>query len=180
MEELLLFFRNIDKIKHIERNGWINIGVKGTKDTIASHSFGASLLGWVLSKEANLDGNKVIKLLLIHDLIMAHIPDITPRDRSYQNKIELENEASENLLKSIPKNIKIEFQGLFKEYQEQKTEESKLAREADKLETIFQSIMYSEKLNQNKVVEFINSYEKKFKSKISKKILQDIKSIWVK
>jgi putative hydrolase of HD superfamily len=179
MKDILPLYRNIDKIKHHERQGWVDAGVKGTKDTIASHSFGATILGWILSQTEDVDENKVMKLLIIHDLIMAHIPDVTPKDASYKKKKDLENSAGEKLLQSVPDCIKEEFAQCFKEYQEGKTEEAKIAREADKLDTVFQAIMYSERLHKNEVAQFLNAYESTFQSRTSRKIVDEIKKKWL-
>lgn len=177
MKDLIKFYREIDKIKNTKRNGWEKIGIKNAKDTIASHSFGATLISWVLSKRANLDENKLIKLLLIHDLIMAHVDDITPFNKEYPSKREKENLSYKKLLKNVPLEIKEEFDLLFREYQEEKTEIAILARECDKLDTLFQAVMYSEKLGQNKLSRFILSYEDKFKSETGKSILKDLRKI---
>jgi putative hydrolases of HD superfamily len=174
MYTLIKFYRDIDKIKHIERRGWSDINIKGIKDTIASHSYGASLLAWVLSKRENLNEDKLIKLLLIHDLIMAHINDFTPKNKEYSSKKEIENESIEKLLKNVPKEIKEEFTSLFNEYQEEKTEEAILARECDKLDTLFQALMYSERLKKDELAKFISRYKSKFKSKAGKAILKDL------
>ncbi|MCK4997422.1 HD domain-containing protein [Candidatus Pacearchaeota archaeon] len=177
MESLIKFYREINKIKNIKRNGWERIGIVNAKDTIASHSFGATLISWVLSKRANLNENKLIKLLLIHDLIMAHVNDTTPADKEHSSKRENENIAFEKLSENIPPEIKEEFRLLFHEYQKEETEEAILARECDKLDTLLQSLMYSEELGKNKLSEFISSYENKFKSKTGKKIFEDLKKI---
>ena len=176
MDDLVKFYQDIDKIKHIERKGWSAIGVEGTKDTIASHSYGAALLSWVLSKKENLDENKLIKLMLIHDLIMAHMGDYTPQDKEYVSKREIENNSFINLLKNIPMEIKEDFEELFKEYQEEKTEEAIFARECDKLDTLLQSLMYSQRLKKNELSQFISSYKSKFKSVTGLSILEQLEN----
>jgi putative hydrolase of HD superfamily len=177
MNELINFYRNIDKIKHIERKGWSKIGIKGVKDTIASHSYGASLIAWVLSKKEDLDENKLIKLMLIHDLIMAHIEDYTPTDKEYVSKKDVENNSFHELIENVPKEIEEEFKDLFLEYQQEKSEEAMLARECDKLDTLLQALMYSERLKKNELSQFISSYESKFKSETGKSIIAELKNI---
>lgn len=174
MNDILNLYRDIEKIKHIQRKGWLKRGVKGVVDTIGSHSYGTTVLGWILAKRENLDENKVIKLLLIHDLIMAHITDYTPKDNQYQSKKEIENKAFNKLIQNVPSDIKEEFIQLFEEYQKEKSEEAKIARESDKLETLFQALIYSEKLGKNEISEFIKTYNNKFKSNTGKAILKEL------
>jgi len=171
---MINFYSNVEKIKHIERNGWKKIGVKGIIDTIASHSYGAQYFGWILAINEGKNSSKIIKMLLIHDLIMAHIDNLTPHQKQYKNKRELENKAAEKLFKTLPEEISTEFKILFNEYQEEKTEEAQLAREADKLETLYQAYFYSKKLKRNELQQFVDSYKHKIKSKTGKELLAKI------
>lgn len=180
MEELLRIYSDIDKLKHQERKGWIRIGVSGKKDTIGSHTFGAALIGWMLSKREQVDTEKVIKLLLVHDLIMAHIPDYTPADKEYLSKKERESDAFSKLMINTPHDLKRDFRDLFEEYQGEETEEAILAREADKLDTLFQAYMYSKKLGENKLKEFLVTYRNKFRSKTGKSIFAELEKIKLK
>lgn len=174
MDDILDFYRNIDSIKHKEREGWNRIGIKGTKDTIASHSYGAALIAWIVSKQEGFDVSKMIKMLLIHDIIMAYLEDYTPKDSEFNKKRAIENSFSDNLLKTVPDEIRQEFTALFLEYQEEKTELSKLARECDKLDTILQAYMYSERLGKDNVSEFIKTNKNKVRSKTGKEIIKSI------
>ena len=180
MKEIIKIYEDIDKLKHIERKGWSRIGVVGIKDTIGSHTFGATMLGWILSKRENMDTEKVIKLLLVHDLIMAHVRDYTPDDTEYTSKKEIENKALSSLLDNTPNDLKKDFAELFEEYQKEETEEAILAREADKFDTLFQALMYSKRLGQNKIKEFLDTYKHKFKSKTGKAIFTELEQIKTK
>ncbi len=174
MNDILNFYKNVDSIKHKEREGWIRIGVNGVKDTIASHSYGSALVAWIIAESEGIDSEKLIKMLLIHDLIMAHVNDYLPGDKDFKNKREIENKVAENLLNTVPEGIKKEFSRLFHEYQEEKTEFSKLARECDKLDTILQAYMYSKRLKEDKVTEFISTNKERIKSKTGKEIISSI------
>ena len=176
MNDILNFYNNIDKIKHKEREGWKRIGIKGVKDTIASHSFGSSLIAWIMAEKEGYDSSKLIKMLLMHDLIMAYVDDYVPGQEGYKNKRNIENELAKKLLSSVPDEIKKEFTALFEEYQEEKTEYAVFARECDKLDTILQAFMYSKRLGNDSVSEFIKTNEKKIKSKTGKEILKSLKS----
>ncbi|MCM2324876.1 MAG: HD domain-containing protein [Candidatus Woesearchaeota archaeon] len=173
--DIMDFYVSIDKIKHIERSGWKKIGVRGTRDTIASHSFGASLLAWVVAEKEGFDSSRMMKMLLIHDLIMAHVKDYMPIHEEYKDKRKLENMAAKDLLSRIPDEVRSEFTMLFEEYQEEKTEFSILARECDKLDTLLQSYMYSKRLGKDIFSEFLDSYACKIKSKTGKEMIKKLK-----
>ncbi len=173
-KDILHFFEPINLIKHLERKGWVLKGVTGIKDTIASHSLGAASLGWLLSEMEEVDSNKVIKMLLIHDLIMAYIDDLTPADKSYVNKDEIEKKSMEKLMRILPAKIAKEFGELINEYQEQKTKESIVAREADELDTLLQARIYSKRLNKDILSEFLKTYQKYFKTATGKQLWNEL------
>jgi putative hydrolases of HD superfamily len=176
MDTLHTFYRSIDKIRHIERRGWPVIGVSGVKDTIASHSFGATLLGWIFAKREGVDENKIIKLLLIHDLVMARMHDHLPQEHSYIDKRQQEQKAAHTLLAQVPAEIRDEFSALLEEYQQQHTQEAKLARECDKLDTLFQCSVYSERLGKNHLLSFLtDEYKQKFQSATGRKLLAQLR-----
>lgn len=166
-------FEDIDALKHTERQGWKDKEVEQPRDTIASHSFGAALIGWTLSEKEDVDTERVIKMLLMHDLIMAYIDDVTPEDKEFDSKKEREQEMAEKLFQDVPDELEKEFRQLFHELQERETEESKIAKEADKLDTLLQAESYSEE-GENFLPEFLDSYRKYFRSRSGSEIFRDL------
>lgn len=174
MEQLLEFFRDIDQLKHTERQGWKDIGVEGTRDTIASHSFGAALIVWSLAEEEDVDSEKAVKMLLMHDLIMSYVEDYTPGDEEFESKRGKEEAAKDDLIQDVPENIRNEFRQLFEEFQAGETETAKFARECDKLDTLLQALIYSEKLGEDHLKEFLDSYEEHFSTETGVKLFNKL------
>ena len=173
----LELFRDINEIKHKEREGWKKHGVEAPRDTIASHSYGAAIIGWIVAEKHGMDSDRMVKMLLVHDLIMAHIPDVKPEDKGYESKKSMEMEKADELIQRMPGEIREEFRELFEELQAEETEFSQVANESDKIDTILQSLLYSEQLEENISEEFINFYEEEFQTEIGKKIYQEIEKI---
>jgi len=101
--------------------------VERPRDTIASHSFGAALIGWVMAEKEDLDSDKIVKMLIMHDLIMSYVEDYTPEDEEFSSK--KEKEVFDQLIDDIPNEIEEEFKLMFHELQSQETEEAKIAKE---------------------------------------------------
>jgi len=182
LSEILDFFEPIEKIKRKEREGWKiakkEYKIKGVVETIGSHSLGAALIGWFLAEKEGLNKEKIIKLLLVHDLVMAYMHDITPRDKDYARKKEIENDNIKELLKDIPSILKNEFESLIMEYQKEETPESRLAREADKMDTLLQAFFYSKENGRKEIIQdFLPRYEKFFRSKTGMKIFMELKPL---
>ena len=174
MHELENFFEDIDGLKHSERQGWKDLELDRPLDTIASHSFGASLIGWKLAEDEGLDSDRVMKMLLMHDLIMAYIEDVTPEDEDFESKKEREDEMFESLLENVPESIRDEFSDLFQEFRENNTKEAEIAHEADKIDTLLQAHKYSKEEEENYLKEFLDSYKEYFKSETGKNIYSNL------
>jgi len=145
MKDLVKFLDYISKLKLTVRAGWNFYRVPGTRETIASHSFGVAFLAWALTKKKNVDVDKTIKLALIHDLLEGITGDLTPHDDSYRKKKTIEKNAIPKLKKILPSELKKDIESLIEELIEGKTKESQIVMQADKLDTAFQAYLYEKK-----------------------------------
>ncbi|MBS3165313.1 HD domain-containing protein [Candidatus Woesearchaeota archaeon] len=136
------FFRHLAALKSLERTGWILKKVPPPRETVASHTYGAAMLGWLRATEERLDAERVIKMLLLHDLAESLIGDITPHEMDPLLKKKRENLAFRRLLKDIPAVIRGEAERLFQEFQSGRTREARLARRCDRLDTLLQAREY--------------------------------------
>ncbi len=173
-DEILDFFQTINDLKHTERKGWKKAGIERPRDTIASHSFGAAMIGWVLAEETGTDSERAVKMLLIHDLIMAHIPDYTPEEEEFDSKKDVERQKTEELIENIPDAMREELKQLLEELREQETETARLAKEADKLDTLLQAMVYSEETGEDLLEEFKDSYREFFRTEKGKRIFESL------
>ncbi len=141
--EITGLFKLIARMKRLERTGWLKHKVPRPIDTTASHTTGAAILGWVRAREEGLNADKVVKMLLIHDLVEARMgdPDATRVDR--QKKMRKEDLGFAEMLPLLPEAFREEAHKLFMEFQKQETKEAILAMECDKLDTLLQALEYS-------------------------------------
>jgi putative hydrolase of HD superfamily len=81
---LLLLAQQIQRLKRVPRQGWLDRGVPPLDvESVADHSLGVALLAWMAALEAraagaDLDPARVLTRALIHDLPEAEIGDWTP------------------------------------------------------------------------------------------------------
>jgi 5'-deoxynucleotidase YfbR-like HD superfamily hydrolase len=88
----------------------------------------------------------------------------------------MENDALNLVASELPDSIQDEYLSLFEEFQEMKTAEAKVAREADKLETLLQGNMYEIETGRTDILnEFLRTYSGIFKTKTGKLIFESIK-----
>jgi putative hydrolase of HD superfamily len=182
MKELVKFLDYISKLKLTVRVGWNMRNVPDMRETIGSHSFGVVLISWIMAKKENADVEKTIKMALIHDLLEGIMGDLTPLDKNYHIKDILEKEALKKLDILLPEELKFEVKTLLNELLENKTKESAIVAEADKLDTAFQAYLYEKKIYGKNIdgstfSEFFDFAQKKCKSDFSKEFLEHIKSL---
>lgn len=174
IDDVIHFFSPVFKVKSKERSGWKERGVEYA-ETAASHSFGAAHLGWLMANAENADPNRVIKMLMVNGLRRASLPDLTPSSLAYFRKPELEEGAFEELAKYLPATVRDEYRRLFDEYTDGKTLEARLAREADKLDTIMQAIAYERETGKKFATQFFATYSTDFTTAIGQQLYEQLR-----
>lgn len=144
--EITGLFRLIARMKRLERTGWLKHKVPRPIDTTASHTAGAAILGWVRAREEGLNADKVVKMLLVHDLAEVHVGDIDATKMERGKKARRENAGFAEILPQLPEAFREEAHRLFMEFQRQETKEAILAMECDKLDTLLQALEYSKEV----------------------------------
>ena len=99
----------------------------------------------VLSDSKNYDTEKILKMILIHDLAESVTGDFTPEQKPKQEKINLENNVFEQIIKNLPSNLKEQYLSLWREYLKNESKEAIFVHQIDKLEMALQAEMYLQK-----------------------------------
>lgn len=140
IESVVNFIMECFSLKHIQRSSYQTLGVKS--GTIAEHTFTTAIIGYCLAKLENVDVNRVVKMCLFHDLVETRTGDANFPQKRYQ--LQLEEKAMRDTTQHLPKNMKEEIRNLFLEFEDGRTKEARIAREADKLEQLFQEKRHME------------------------------------
>lgn len=165
----------ISKLKFTKRQGWLD--KKLDADTMSAHIYGAMVLGWSIAAEEKVNPTKVVEILLVHDLVMAVMEDVTPASGKYEEKESLENNSKGIIAITLPEPLRDKYLSYVDEYQKQETKESIVAREADKLETLLQGETYEKQTGNNHILDgFLQGYKSVFKTKTGRKLFEDIES----
>jgi len=132
IKKLTSFFFEIGNLRKVLRAHQQMLLSYDLTDTIASHSFRVALIGYFLAKELKADADKVMKMCLLHDLEESRSMDHHWVSKRYV-KI-FEDEIRKEQLKHLPHSE--EFIKISQEYQERKTLEAKITKDADLLDEI--------------------------------------------
>jgi putative hydrolase of HD superfamily len=157
---ILDFFKTAVNLKNIARQGWIDKLSIENPESVADHSYSMAIMGMVISDLENYDSEKILKMILLHDLAESKIGDYTPNQISKENKTKIENNAYDEIINMLPDAIKLQYGEIWGEYQKQESPESKIVYQIDKLEMVLQAKMYQKKgAPTEAVVSFFKSAE---------------------
>ncbi|MBP3942789.1 HD domain-containing protein [Sphingobacteriaceae bacterium WQ 2009] len=134
------FIKEIDKLKYIQRKTKLINSDRPEND--AEHSWHLAVMAIVLSAHANstVDILKVIKMVLIHDIVEIDAGDTFIYDtaKDHTNTAE-EFEAAKRIFGLLPADQAAHFIAIWEEFEEGKTAEAKFARTMDRLEPLLQN-----------------------------------------
>lgn len=173
MDEIIEFFLKAGEVKRLKQRGLV---LRKLKDParVGGHSFRTAIMAWILARVGNegLDTNRLIKIILIHDLVGGYAGDLTPYEvlihktdkkdlkKIYDKWVRIptkekarfakqqqtkERKALEDLLRLLPKHLVGEIRSLWNEYDQRLTREGRFVHQIHMLENHLQSLEYWQK-----------------------------------
>ena len=142
-QSVIEFYLLCNKLKKLIRTGWLDWNVKAERlESVAEHIYGVQMLALAMNSQYDydVDINKVIKMLAVHELEEICIGDLTLFQISREEKEILGHQAIDKVLRGLID--KEEIRSLIMEFDERKTNEAKFAYQCDKLECDMQSKVY--------------------------------------
>lgn len=142
-QSVIAFYLLCNKLKKLIRTGWLDWNVKAERlESVAEHIYGVQMLALAMNSQYDydVDINKVIKMLAVHELEEICIGDLTLFQISREEKEILGHQAINKVLRGLID--KDEIRNLIMEFDERKTNEAKFAYQCDKLECDMQSKVY--------------------------------------
>jgi putative hydrolase of HD superfamily len=167
------FIKEVDKLKYILRKTKLINSDRNEND--AEHSWHLALMAVVLAGHANfpIDLLRVIKMLLIHDIVEIDAGDIFIYDtQKNHSNTEEERKAANRIFGMLPEDQAAELIDIWEEFEAGLTNEAKFARAMDRLEPLLQNTSN----NGGTWVEYGVNYEKVYAKK--QVIQQGSDSIW--
>lgn len=135
--QLVNFFHEAEKLKSVLRHSYLS---DGRQEDVAQHTWRMALIAIVLQKEyeESLNIERVLKMIIIHDLPEVYAGDIPAFGGDRKNKHENEKKAFLKLTNDLDEELKKELLSLWLEYEAKVTPEAKYASAIDKIEAILQ------------------------------------------
>lgn len=135
LDKQFAFALEIDKEKRIGRQTYCSDG--DTLENDAEHAWHAALMAVLFSEYANepVDVLKVVKMLLIHDIVEIDAGDTYAYDdEGIATQAEREQKAAERIYNLLPDDQAKELMALWQEFEALATPEAKYAKAMDNLQ----------------------------------------------
>ena len=135
------FIKTIEEMKKIYRMTKI-IG-EDRRENDAEHSWHVATMSLFLEKysKTKIDVNKVIKMMLVHDLVEIYAGDTFAYDENANlDKSERELKAMDKIISQTSKSLGALINSLWLEFENKETDESKYANAMDRLQPLLANI----------------------------------------
>ncbi len=128
------------KLKNVSRRGTVD----GTRfESTAEHIYSTLFLAlhFLPKIEQQLDESKIIRMILVHDLVEIYAGDTFILDEDHHlTKNDRELHAYEKLKKTLPQTHESEYLPLWEEFEAQQTLEAKYVKAIEEIDPMMQSI----------------------------------------
>ena len=141
LRQQLQFILEIDDLKNVLRRSYLIHS--GLHENSAEHSWHLAVAAMVLAEHAKeqIDISKVIRLVLVHDLVEIDAGDtFIYDDAGNVGKAAREQDAANRLFGVLPEDHAQSFMALWREFEDRQTPEAKFAFALDRLMPILHNV----------------------------------------
>ena len=132
MDRLADFLYEVGTLRKVARAHRQTLLADDLSDNISSHSFRVAMIGLMLAKMEKADVGKVLTMCLLHDIGEARSGDQNWVHKKYVKVFE--KEITDSQLSKLPSES--DLKRILEEYDERKTKEALIAKDADSIDQI--------------------------------------------
>src|SRR5215510_8959095 len=137
----------LERLKRLDRTGWVLRGFANGTESVAAHSFGVSVTAMLLADKLQAEGvvvnvEKVLRMALLHDWYEARVGDMPRTATEYfgsDARKRAETAAFRDLAQPLKPNDAL-YADLYDEYEERNTLEARLVKAADIIDLLVEAL----------------------------------------
>jgi putative hydrolase of HD superfamily len=148
------YLHELGALKRVRRSGWWLAGVRDP-ESVAEHSFRAAAAAWFLAGLEGADRGKAVVMALFHDGAEARVNDPHRLLKRYVDWTGVDEKVVRDQLRGLPEGAGGGLGEILVEARAQETLESRIAKDADRIECLLQAREYAGQ--GHKVEEWIES-----------------------
>ncbi len=143
---MLTTLLELQRLKRLDRTGWILRGLPNGTESVASHSFGVSITAMMLADEINsrgfqMDMERVLRMALLHDWAETRVGDM-PRTATHYFGADARKHAEGQAFADIVADAGSagpEYQRLYNDYEQRQSTEARLVKAADVIDLLVEA-----------------------------------------
>jgi putative hydrolase of HD superfamily len=133
----------LQRLKRLERTGWILRGLPNGTESVAAHSFGVSVTAMLLADKLTAHGiavnvEKVLRIGLLHDWAEVRVGDMPRTATLYfgsEARKQAETAAFSDIVKGVDEGL---YTDLYNDYERRESLEARLVKAADILDLLIE------------------------------------------
>jgi putative hydrolase of HD superfamily len=137
----------LQRLKRLDRTGWVLRGFANGTESVAAHSFGVSVTAMLIADElaqrgVSVNVEKILRLALLHDWAEARVGDMPRTATMYfgsDARKQAETAAFRDLTEAIENDDEL-YANLYHEYEERSTLEARLVKAADVIDLLVEAL----------------------------------------
>jgi putative hydrolase of HD superfamily len=146
LERQFAFLNEADRLKHVMR---ATTTVDGTRpENSGEHSWHLALYALVLADQAGpgVDISRVIRMLLIHDLVEIDVGDVPIHSQNGQAHASAATQAAEaraadRIFGLLPDDLRNDLRALWEEFEAAETPDARFAKSLDRVQPVMANLM---------------------------------------
>lgn len=146
-EPILSLLIELQRLKRLDRTGWILRGLPNGTESVAAHSFGVGITAMIIADRIRREGfeidmEKVLRMALLHDWAETRVGDM-PRTASQYFGSDVrktaEKAAFQEMVELVDTSDQL-YQTLHHDYEERDSLEAKLVKAADVIDLLVEAL----------------------------------------
>ncbi len=140
----------LQRLKGLERTGWMLRGLGPNAESVAAHSFGVAVVSMLLADElvgrdVAVDVEKLLRLALLHDWAEARVGDMPRTATEYfgaDARRKAERAAFDDIVRDCSEHNMHLYCGLHEDYEKRDSLEARLVKAADVIDLLLQALAF--------------------------------------
>lgn len=147
---MLSVLLELQRLKRLDRTGWVLRGLPPGAESVASHSYGVALAAMLLADECaargvELDVGRVLRLALLHDLQETRTGDMPRTVAEYygaETRRAAERAAFDDIVRGAGAQHAAAYSELHEDYETRASVEARLVKAADVIDLLAQALYF--------------------------------------
>jgi putative hydrolases of HD superfamily len=140
----------IQRLKSLERTGWMLRGLPPGMESVAAHSYGVAVASMMLADELQargvaVDVERLLRVALMHDWAEARLGDMPRTGSVYfgaDERRRAERAAFDDIARGLGASFETKYSELHEDYEQRQSLEARLVKAADIIDLLVQVLAF--------------------------------------